>query len=654
MEPLKADPQRQKQTELLRARLFEVRREVLKPPPKLTLVEWADEFRFLPAESAAEPGRWRTSRVEVARGPMEAITDPAVHTVSVMCCTQLMKTEIILNTIGFHISQDPAPMIVMQPSVELAEAFSKDRVDKMIEVTPALQGKVAEKKSRDGGNTITHKQFPGGHLTMIGANAPGQLAMRPVRIVLCDEIDKYPASAGKEGDPIKLLSERAATFWNYKLIFVCSPTIDGLSRIAQEYENGDQRVYEVPCPHCAHAEEMKWANVKWPEGNPRAALYHCPECRKSWTEQERQRAIRRGKWRATKPFNGHASFRASKLASPWEDMGRLAVKWAQAQGKPEQLKTFVNTQLAETWKEAGDAPEWRKLYDRREPYRIATVPEGAVFITMGTDVQKDRIESQIVGWGPGLERWTVDYRIIMGDTSDLGPTGPWERLRELIAEEFVRETTGELIPISMVAIDSGFNTQTVYQFVRRFPPNKVIATKGVDKQLPIMGQPTAVDIAMHGKRIRKGLQMWPVGVGTAKTELYGALKMDNPTAEELAAHGYPTGFVHFPEMQEEFFKQLTAEMLVKKIVKGFPRYEWVKTYDRNEVLDTAVLARAAAARMGIDRFTKAHWERLGAKRIEKIEPRAAYSAQTKPAEPGDAPSQPKKPRIVRRKSSGFL
>lgn len=579
---------------------------------------------MLPAESAAEPGRWKTSRVAVARGPMEAVTDTEVHTVSVMCCTQLLKTELILNTVGFHVHQDPAPMIVMQPTIELAEAFSKDRIAPMVRDTPALTGKISDAKSRDSGNTILHKQFAGGHLTMVGANAPGNLAMRPVRIVLCDEVDKYPETAGKEGDPIALLSERAATFWNYKLIFVCSPTIEGRSRIALEYESSDQRIFEVDCPHCGHRHEMLWRNVKWPDGRPERAQYHCPECEKPWTEPERQRAIKAASerpcvtpsrygeyyegygWRGTKPFNGHAGFRASKIVSPWEPLAKLAAKFVKAQASQELLKTFINTQLAETWKEKGEAPDWKRLYERREPYKRNVVPAGGLMLTCGVDVQKDRLEVEVLAIGPNMQTWSVDYRVFEGDTASLD-ADCWQRLAAMLTEEWPHESAGVCMRLDRMGIDSGYNTQTVYNFVRKHGrnyPGRLMATKGQEVGAALIGIPQAKEAKVNGKRAKRGVKVWHIGLNIAKSELYGFLRLEKP---EDDAAPLPHGWCHFPEYDEEYFRMLTAEHSVAKIIRGYTKHVWEKTRERNEALDCRIIARAVASAFGADRWRDAHW-----------------------------------------------
>ena len=593
------------QEKALKCRLFEARTKALKPKPKLTLSQWADEYRVLSSEASSTPGKWKTSRVEVARGPMDAVTDPSVHTVSIMCATQTMKTEVLLAVIGYHIHQDPAPIVLMQPTVELAEAFSKDRFRTMVRDSPALAAIVADPKQKDSGSTILHATFPGGHLTMVGSTAPGQLAMRPIRIVLCDEVDKYPDSAGKEGDPIKLLSERSATFWNRKKVFVCSPTIEGKSRIAIEYENSDKRIYEIPCPHCDHTWEPVFANVKWPKGEPDRAKLQCPACFYDFSEPDRQRAIRAGKWRATAEFKGHAGFRASKLVSPWQDMAALAQKFLESKDNQNMLKTFVNTQLAETYKEKGDAPEWRRLYDKREDYELNKIPMRARVLTAFCDVQRDRLEVEVVAWGPNLESWSIDYRVLTGDPASLS-SPCWEQLRAMLSEQWPHES-GVMLSLRRMGIDSGDGnmTQTVYNFVRQFDRSRVLACKGNDSDSVLMSPPRHKDVNTKGKSIKRGIAVWGIGTHIAKHELYGFLRLDLPTDPEQPV---PYGYCHFPQYNEHFFKMLTAEEVIARKVKGYTQHSWEKKYERNEALDCRVGNRAIASSIGVDRFSAAQWE----------------------------------------------
>jgi phage terminase large subunit GpA-like protein len=586
----------------LAKKLTETRQKTLKPSPKLTLVQWADQYRFLSSESSSNPGRWKTSLVEAARGPMEAVTDPKVKRISIMACTQLMKTELLNNIVGYYVHQDPSPIIVMQPTVSLAETWSKDRLDPMIRDTPVLAELINPKKSRDSGNTISHKQFPGGHITVIGSNSPSELASRPVRITLRDEVDKYGDSAGDEGDPSSLIRERSATFWNRLDVGVCSPTVTGRSAIEQEYLASDQRKFHVDCPYCGHNHFMVWANVKWEGKDASTAHYECPECKAKWTEIDRLNAIAGGAYVAYAPFKGHAGFHVNKLASPWEPLSELVQKWLDSENDLEKRKTFINTQLAETWQERGEAPEHMRLYERAEKY-MGTVPEGVLFLTAGADVQKDRIEVEIVGWGRNKESWSIDYRVFMGETSG---EKPWRELDLLLSEQF-EMANGLTTTIRKLAVDSGFNTQHVYNWARKhLSSNRVMAVKGSDALNTLLGHPKATEQKSDGTQFKKPVRVFPVGVSIIKEELYGWLGQDGAKDDGI----YPHGYCHFPEYGEEYFKMLTAEEKVKSSKNGRAVYRWVKTYARNEALDCRVYARAAASNFGLDRFKDADWDAL--------------------------------------------
>lgn len=582
----------------LEKKLLDIRQKVLKPAPKMNLVEWADTYRFLSPESSSTPGKWRTSLVEPARGPMLAVTEPGVKRISIMASTQLLKSEILNNIIGYFISNDPCPIILMQPTVSLAETFSRDRLDPMLRDTPILRGLVKDKKSRDSGNTLHYKKFPGGGIYLIGSNSPSELASRPIRVVLRDEIDKYVADS-KEGDPSSLIAERAATFWNSLNVGVCSPTIKGRSAIESEYLNSDQRKYFVDCPHCNFSQVMQWENVRWDKDDPSTAAYQCIECTALWSEIDRLKVINKGRYIATQPFNGHAGFWVNKLASPWEPLSALVNKYLACGNDQDKLKTFVNTQLAQTWEEKGEAPEHMRLYERRELYEIGSVPEGVYFLTAGADVQKDRIELEIVGWGKGKETWSIDYRVIMGETTT---DEPWKKLDEILNESW-ECADGRMVQIKALAIDSGYNTNHVYNWCRKYSANRVMPVKGNDAQQIILSIPKAADVKHSGKKVSNGVRVWTVGVSLLKTELYGYLNLNGAGDDGI----YPSGYCHFPQYSEEYFRMLTAEQLMKRQVNGKTTYVWVKTYERNEALDCRNYARAAANMIGIDRFKDKDW-----------------------------------------------
>lgn len=535
---------------------------------------------------------------------MLEVTNVKVKTITVVSATQMLKTELINNIVGYHIHQDPCPMIVMQPTIKIAETWAKDRLDKMLRDSPELGRLVPPKRSRgDGDNSILHRSFPGGHVTCVGANSPSDLASRPVRLVLCDEVDKYPASAGKEGDPMKLIEERTATFWNALHVRVCSPTIEGMSRIQEEYEQGDQRTYHGKCPHCKNYEDLQWTQVVYEEDDvDNTTRYKCSHCNVLWDEADRIKAINKGKYIAKKQFNGHASFKVNKIASPWGPLSEVVHKYLKAKNNNELLKTFYNTQLAETWKVKADSPDHMRLYERREKYPINTVHQDVYFITCGVDVQGSRLELELVGWGTDKQSWSIDYRTIVGQTST---PDPWTELEKVLNESWVTED-GRQLNVRMMCVDSGFNTQHVYNWVQKQDPNRVRAIKGQDHLQMIFGKPTDVELNYNGKRIKNATRVWPVGVSLLKSELYGWLKMDGAADNGL----FNSGFCHFPEYGETYFQGLCSEQLVETKVKGRTRLEWHKKYDRNEPLDTRNYARAAASMFGMDRFTVEEWDIL--------------------------------------------
>lgn len=565
-----------------------------------------------------------------AREIMLAVTDPLVKELTVMSCSQLLKSELLNNVTAYHIAMDPCPIIIMQPTSHMAQAYSKDRIDPMIRDTPILTELVSEKKSRDSNNTILHKQFPGGQLTMIGANSPSELASRPVRIILCDEIDRYPDSSGKEGDPVDLIAERAGTFFNRKQINTSTPTIEGRSKIENKYLLSDQRVHCGTCPHCNVGEEMSFQNVKWTDNDPSTAHYQCPLCAAKWTEPDRIKAIKNGFYRANAPFKGHAGFKVTKVSSPWEPLSVLVKKFLDAKDNSEKLKVFVNTQLAETWVERGEAPDHQRLYERREGYKQNSIPKGVVFLTAGVDIQKDRIEVEIVGWGRDKQSWSIDYRYYMGDTA---LDQVWLELDKVLNETW-KDAENRELKLRMMAVDSGYNTQHVYSWVRKHPTDRVRAVKGQDNITAIFSAPRDAEVARDGSKLRHALKVWHVGVSLVKSELYSWLKLNQPEDGKE----YPSGYLHFPEYDLEHFRRLSAEHLMKRTLKGRTTYRWEKKYERNEQLDCRVYARAAAAMFGLDRLSTQEWDILEGKPIEEPKAKAPLGREVNPPKPLDAQS----------------
>lgn len=576
-----SDTIKRKQAKKLQNRLTEAIGVSLRPPTKLTVSQWADRYRQLSSESSAEAGRWSTSRAEYQRGMMDAVSDPRLETVVLMTAAQVGKTELINNVVGFHIHQDPAPMLVVQPTLEMAQTWSKDRLAPAIRDTPVLAAKIKDPRSRDSGNTTLHKVFAGGHVTACGANSPSSLASRPCRLILCDEVDRYPLSAGTEGDPVSLAKKRSTTFWNRKIILVSTPTEKSHSRIEQAYMESDQRKYFVSCPDCKEDQVLRWANVRWDEGKPATAEYMCDHCGSCWTDAARFRAIRYGKWKATADGDGKtAGFHLSGLYSPWTPLEEAVRDFLASKRDPMRLKTWVNTFLGETWEDQGEQVDEHDLMERAEDWG-GELPEDVLLLTAGVDVQDDRLEVEIVGWGRGEESWSIDYRTLYGDpsTADL-----WMQLDDVLQTKHVHPIHGEMILRSTCVDSGGHYTQQVYNYCRGRAGKRVFAVKGIGGEgKPIAGKPTKNNI---GK-----INLFPVGTDTAKELIYSRLKIQSPGE----------GYCHFPANRSpEYYMMLTAEKKVTKYFKGRPRREWVKLRTRNEALDCRVYATAALALMGLN------------------------------------------------------
>ena len=594
-------------------------RERLKPPPKLSVSGWADSYRKLSPEASAEPGQWNTARAEYQRGILDAFNDPQIDTVVVMTSAQVGKTEILNNVVGFYIAQDPSPILVVQPTLDMAQTWSKDRLAPMLRDTPALQGLVKDARARDSGNTTLHKLFPGGHITACGANSPSSLASRPIRVVLCDEVDRYPVSAGSEGDPVSLARKRSATFWNRKIAMFSTPTNKGNSRIETAFEESDKRSFYLSCSHCGHEQTLKWGNVRWDEGKPESAHYVCEDCGAVWDDADRIRAIRAGKWVAEEPGKRVAGFRLSGLYSPWTPLESAVRDFLEAKKQPATLRVFVNTFLGEVWEEQGESVDDYQVAERREEFG-ETLEKSILLLTAGVDVQDDRLEVEIVGWGKDEESWSLDYRTLYGD-----PSSPavWQDLDNILGQQFERED-GKILTIRSACIDSGgHHTNSVYTYVRPREGKRIFAIKGVGGTgKPIVGRPSTNNI---GK-----IRLFPVGVDTAKELLFSRLRITEPGP----------GYCHFPMSRtDEYFRQLTAEKQVTRYHKGFARREFVKTRPRNEALDVRVYAMGALAILNLN-LTALH--------------NRTFMQRENPPEPEKPQLGPNKPRRPINKNGGFI
>lgn len=541
------------------------------PPPDLKVDEWSDQYRKLSSESSAEAGQWRTDRVPFQREIMRVINDPSVEEIVFIKSAQVGATEILLNTIGYYIDQEPSTILCIQPSLSMAQAFSKDRLAPMLRDTPNLQGKVKDPRSRDAENTTMHKKFSGGSISLVGANSASGLASRPIRILLCDEVDRYPPSAGTEGDPVNLGRKRTTTFWNRKIILTSTPTIKGLSRIERAYEESDKRTYQVPCPECNQKQELKWQQITWLENKPETASLSCKHCGAIIPESKKQWMLLNGEW-AAQAESKKVGFHISELYSPFRTWVELVEDFLEAKKSPELLQTFINTTLGETWEEQGEEIEAEGLMSKCEQYNHEAVPQDVLAITTGVDTQKDRLEVQVIGWGDNTEAWVLEYKIIWGNPAT---KEVWQELDEFLKTIYQKED-GRKLPIAATCIDSGgHHTDMVYAFCRGNNQRRIFAIKGASQAgKPIASRPTFVG--------RRRTALYSIGTDTAKEFIHARLKDDK------------TKLIHFPNtVDEEYFKQLTAEKRVAKFLRGKKTLVWKQTRQRNEALDTFVYALAA-------------------------------------------------------------
>lgn len=585
------------------------RADGIRPEVQLTVSEWADAHRMLPKKSSAEPGPWRTDRTPYLREPMDCLsTTSEIEEIVIMSAAQIGKSEALLNAVGYVIDHAPGPMMVVQPTEGLAKRFSRQRLEPLITVTPRVAAKVAPARQRDSGNTVLGKDFPSGQLILTGANSAVGLRSMPAQYLFMDEIDGYPVDVDEEGSPIELAEARQRTFARRKRAKVSTPTIAGRSAIEAAYQASDQRRFYVPCPDCKEMQPLEFGRLIWSKLGlpPERAVYECRACFYQIRDHEKTEMLAKGEWRPEKPEHSGKvrGYHLNALYAPigWMSWGDIASQFVTSHKDPEKFRVFVNTVLAETWKSRGEAPAWEGLQKRREDYPIGKVPMGALFLTAGVDVQKDRVVYEVVGWGRGKRSWSVDYGELPGDTADLD-RGPWAQLDELVERSFPH-ASGAQLPVRMLAIDGKYNTQTVYSWVRRYSMNRVIAVHGQGAGGVLIGSPSPVEVTDRGRKLKRGGRIWPVSSGMAKSELYGWLGLEiSPAGVE------PPGYCHFPQYGDEYFKQLTAEQLVAhKTRKGYVKLEWELIPGRqNHALDVRVYARAAASLAGLDRFTESDW-----------------------------------------------
>ena len=537
--------------------------------------EWADEYFYLP-EGDASAGKWtcRPYQVEI----LNAFSDPEIETITFMKSSRVGYTQMMDIAVGYHIHYDPCPQLVVHPTIEDAQGYSKDFITPMLETVPVLLGKVSEAKSRDKNNTILKKSYAGGPLNIVGANSARGFRRIAARNVYFDEVDGYPPTAGEEGDQIKLGIRRTDDYHNRKIIIGSTPTFKG-SRIHISFEKSDQRYYYVPCPFCKHRQVLEWRGFDFGAlgkgGTVENPVYVCDGCERGISYKYQRWMVEQGEWIATTPFSGHAGFHiwAAYSYSPKATWSQIVKDFLDSKNNRDELQVWTNTVLGEPFEEQGEKLDWEVLAARREHYP-AQVPSGGLFLTCTVDVQKDRLVGEVAAVGRGEECWGIEYFFLMGPTDR---NDVWEELARKLKTKYAHES-GLNLEIAIVLIDSGYEQSQVFRFCKGRTAERVYAIRGgTIPALPRVGMPT------HKNRYH--VPLFTVGTDTIKNTIFNRLAdVDKP------GHGY----MHFPDYYEdEYFMELTAEELRETFIRGVKTRRWVRIRKRNEALDLCVYRLAA-------------------------------------------------------------
>lgn len=568
------------------------------PPPDILVSQWAINNRVLPKGTTSRPGPFKPELFQIEM--MDVILDPLVHEVVIMKSTQVGYSDAVLNNIcGYFIDADPQPIMLVQPTIDNAKDYGKKRITPMIESCPALRLKIRPPTTRRAGNTLSLKEFPGGFLKLTGANSGAGLRSDPVPVVLFDEVDGYPLDVDGEGDPVSIGTRRTDQFANFKIVMGSTPAKPkGVSPIERSFERSDKRRFNVPCPFCGFMQPFRWRDPVPPNGTGQYRLayatnadgqvdsgsvaYICSSCEKRIPERFKQQMLNAGKWVAEFPERPTVGFHLNALYSPWrENWHALAQEWADAnkENNPEKLKAFINLRLGETWEEQGDAVEVSALKSRIEEYQ-AEIPDGVGLLTAGVDVQNDRLELVVKGWGEKEESWLIMYQSCFGDP---GQEAVWNELDTWLLSSF-ETASGQKVKIASTLIDSGgLHTDSVYRFVRARQGRKIFALKGSSES----GKEILGKFSVNNQY---RVKLWIIGTDTAKDRIFARMKIPAPGP----------GYMHLGNFaDDEYLAQLTSEKAVRRYRRGKGTIrEYIKTRARNEALDLEVYALAALYVLG--------------------------------------------------------
>ena len=574
----------------------------MQPPENLTVTEWAECKRYLSTEASAEPGLWRTSRTPYLRAIMDAFTDPKIRHIVFVAASQVGKTEVINNIIGYIIDQNPGSILFVHPTTIDAREFSKLRIAPMIRDSPAVRRRISAPKSRDSGNTLLQKTYPGGILTLCGSNEAHALASKPIRYVFGDERDRWAQSAGTEGDPWELAMARQTTFYNAKAVEVSTPTIRGSSNIAKSFAKGTMERWKSQCPHCGEFHEIQWKDIRYEAeetvvNHERTYTVHdvfwiCPGC--GCVSEEAVMKKQPAKWVADNPAayaNGVRSFWLNAFVSPWARWESICLKYQNALGDTGKMQVVYNTCFGQLWEDRGDTQDPDTLLGRREVYE-AELPEGVLVLTAGVDTQDDRMEYEIVGHGHFGETWGIEKGIIMGRPDD---PATWDSLDMMVFDRVLRFKDGLGLKVSMSFVDEGGHfTEWVRQFCRNRVGKKVFCIKGFPgADRPFTSPPKKQKIIIKNRYLGTVWQ-YQLGVDSGKQIIMDNLKVQAPGPK----------YCHFPLRDDYgamYFHGLLSEHLVPE---GKVRQRWVWTkiqgHERNEPLDCRNYALAAFKVLPVD------------------------------------------------------
>lgn len=565
------------------------------PPENLTVTEWAEKKRRLSAEASAETGAWRTERTPYLKEPMDSFTDPKIRRIVMVAASQVGKSEFLNNCIGYIIDQDPGSILFVHPTTIDAKEYSKLRIAPMIRDCPTLKRKVSDPKSRDSGNTILQKTYPGGILTLCGSTEAHSLASKPIRYVLGDERDRWATSAGNEGDPWELAMARQTTFYNAKAVEVSTPTVKSASAIETSYATGTMEHWKSKCPHCDKYHEIKFEDIRYEYDEKlvagkkvfqiKSVMYVCPECGAVSSEIAMKRQPAR--WEADNPDAygaGCRSFWLNAFVSAWASWESIILKFLNATGNTKKLQVVYNTCFGLLWEDRGETQDEDSLMMRREEYP-AELPEGVLVLTAGVDTQDDRMEYEIIGHGHFGETWGLEKGIIMGRPDD---EATWIKLDDMVFDRIMRFKDGVGLRVSMSFVDEGGHfTQDVRLQCQKRIRKKVFCIKGMPgPDRPYTAPPKKQKIVINQRAVGTCWQ-YQLGVDAGKQIIMDNLAVQTPGAK----------YCHFPKRDDygaSYFKGLLSEHLSYKSDKKQPwQWEKIPGHERNEALDCRNYAMAA-------------------------------------------------------------